>query len=195
MRSGTWRLRWGLLLLVAAVGVHAGRYAAASGQHHDAAAHGYLSLLIPALLAASLLAVIEIVGVGIRLARRGDHVELPCPSTRPLWVRSFALLLAVFVIQESGEALVAGGHAHGSFALLGPGAWAVIPLAAGAAALVALALRGAAAALSWAAASRRHAPRRKPVSLRLRPLRVLPRIASGVCRSLAPRGPPRVVAL
>lgn len=196
MRTGasvsgmSWRLRHALLVLVCALGVHHGRYALVPPGHHDDGSHGYLAFLTPALAATLLLAAGRF---AVRL-RRGADAGAPRPQLLRLWLTTAALLVAAYVAQESVEALLHGGRAHEIFALFGDGAWVVIPLSLIAGALVALALRGAAALADWVAARRSGGVLRAPCSLhRLPPRHVgVRRSALAYCR--APRGPPPVAA-
>lgn len=194
MRSGPWRLRWTLLVLLAAVGVHAGRYALAPEVHGDDGTHGYLQFVFPLLVAASLLVLGEFAALVVRLRQTdpaaAQRPRTPAPPVLRLWGMTSAVLLAVYFIQETGEALLGGGGAHELFALFGHGAWVVLPLALVAGALIAMGFRGAVAVVAWAARAHRPRPSRAPRSLALRAPRRLDARASVLALSLAARGPP-----
>jgi hypothetical protein len=187
VRSLPWRLRWSVLSLLAALGVHAGRYAAAGDGHGDE--HAYLFFATPLLAGLALLGCLEF-GLALRRVRRGRAaVAAAPPATWRVWVTTTMVLMGVYVVQETGEALLGGGHAHELFALFGADAWTVVPLAMVAALLVALALHGAVAAIAWVARDRTSALR-APQRVVPHPPRVVGRRRGVLCRRLAGRGPP-----
>ena len=188
-----WRSRWAALVLLAALCLHAGRYALVPEHHEEDGTHSYLQFVLPLVVAGVLLSVGQFANL-LRLARRGSlRSALPRPGRWRLWARTSLVLLSVYVVQETGEALSGGGDAHEVFALFGHGAWVVIPLAIALGGLVALALRSAAAVLAWVV--RRHVRRlRPPQSFRLVAPPRLGRPASIVARRLAPRGPPQLLS-
>src|SRR3954469_2666382 len=114
-------LRATALLALGGFAVHQARYALVPDAH-GAAAHGYLSvapvvlaLLLAAALARTLLA--------------------PARGARWSWLAAGGALLAVHVVQEASERLIAGGGPVDAGVLL------VVPLCAAAGWLIALALR------------------------------------------------------
>ncbi|HEV3000319.1 MAG TPA: hypothetical protein VGW75_06230 [Solirubrobacteraceae bacterium] len=192
-----WRLRATVLVLVGAVVVHRAVYAAA-GVHPDERAHAYLDWLTPALVALLFAGVAEVAVRALRVHRRP---AAPPPRGRVLWPALSAALLAIFVAQEAAEALLtrAQGHGHGhelalAELLLAHGAWAAGPAALAVGALLALALRGAAAADAWSLAivpprPAAAAPSRAPL-----PFAAVPGAPRDVlARNLAGRGPPLAV--
>lgn len=181
------RLRSVALLGAASLALHQMRYQVAHGEDTAAAlareGHAYLDALAP--LVAVLLGAALLDFLLAAAARRGAR---PGPKLR--WIAITLTLLAVYVCQESLEGLLAAGHPGGLAAAFGNGGWVSLPLAGVLGALVALAVRGADAAL--ARRSRRRARPRRPVCLgsSLRPSRAH-RAASEVhAEHLAARGPP-----
>lgn len=127
--------------------MHELRYLLAFGDRAESTAgaqgHAYLTPIV-AIVAALL--VLTLAGFVVRLARRpGRAATSPFMSTRLVWARTSVALLAMFVVQESLEGVLAPGHPAGVAAILGHGGWLGFPLAAAVGALIALALRGAAA--------------------------------------------------
>lgn len=196
MRAPGWRVRATVLLLAGAVAVHRAVYALA-GVRPDEHAHAYLDWLTPALVALLFAGVAEVAVRALRVHRRP---AAPPPRARVLWPMLSAALVAIFVAQEAGEALLTRGHGHGhelavAELLLSHGAWAAAPVALAIGALLALALRGAAAADAWSLAL--VPPRPAAPAPRVAPL---PRAAAlgaprdVLARNLAGRGPPVAVA-
>ena len=111
-------------------------------------------------------------------------------STRRLWARTSSALLAMFVVQETLEGLLAPGHPAGFAAVFGHGGWLALPLAAAVGALIALALRGAAATepLAAAPAGWLRWPT-EPFMAQAAPAFARPRL-DVLARFLAGRGPP-----
>jgi hypothetical protein len=187
--SAIWRVRAAVLTLAGALAVHAGRYAFATREHeHElAAAHAYLSWVPPLVGVLAFLGVVQLLG---RLRREAEGARCELPSARVLWMASSAVLLHVFVAQESLEMVFAHGRLPEVGELLGAGGWTAIPIAVLAGALVALLLRGAAAIVAWA---RRRASLdvRRSVAALLSP-RSPGLFLSGsvLARRLAGRGPP-----
>jgi hypothetical protein len=147
MGALAWRARAGVLLLVGAVGVHQLVYGLA-GIRPDEHVHAYLNWLTPALFGLLFAAAGEVVVRALGLHRRAA----PPPSGRALWPALSALLLAIFVAQEATEAFLArtDGHGHAVRELVvGHGLWIVVPIALIVGAILALALRGAAAVEAW----------------------------------------------
>lgn len=193
MGAIAWRARAAVLVLVGAVAVHRLVYATA-GVQPDAHAHAYLSWLTPALFALLLVGVAE---VGLRLLGVHRRPAAPPPRARVLWPALSVALVAVFAGQEAAEAVLAPGHGHHhalTELLLSHGLWTVGPVAVAVAGLLALALRGAAAADAWALAIvplRR--PEHAPLLVRRPSLRPSAAPADVLARNLAGRGPPAVV--
>ena len=193
MSSSAWRARAGVLLLAGAVALHQLVYGLARVQP-DEHAHAYLDWLRPVLFALLVGGVAEVVVRALRVHRRE---RTPPPRGRVLWPVMSALLLAVFVAQEATEAAFAGdGHAHALRELIvGHGLWIALPLALIVGAVLALALRGAAAAdrlCLIVVPARRTPPATAPPSCRA-PITVLLPLRGVLGRTLAGRGPPLVV--
>ncbi len=119
------RARSVALLALGALAVHQGRYllAPASTDH----GHGYLELLGPVIVLVTMAAIA--VSFLATLVRRCLPVA-PAPEQATDRAVVFAVgLLAVYFLQETGEALLTADH-HPVFAhLLGSGGWLVLPLA------------------------------------------------------------------
>ena len=196
MPSLPWRLRSAALLLAGSLSVHELRFLAGYGGHADAAqaaqGHAYLSWLVPLAIVALLAAGAEL---GLRVAARGS-VAGPSPSARlrVLWPVVSASLLATYVAQEMFEGWLAVGHPAGLAGVLGHGGWVGIPVAVAVGGLIALALRGSAAAL---AANR---PAWLLARVTTAPAPLIPLVGrwltptDPVARFLAGRGPPATSA-
>src|SRR4051794_34291117 len=133
--------------VLAALAVHQARYALAPESDAESH-HGYLAFA-PAVLGLVLAAAL---GVALgRLAAGADAYARHRASLAIRWLGATALLVAVHGAQELAEGHVAE--------LVGHGAWLVLPLAASAGLLLALALDGVhGALLTGARALRRLAP-------------------------------------
>jgi hypothetical protein len=156
MSPARWRLRSATLLLAGALALHQLRYTLSpTGESHALTSrHGYLLVVVP--LAGMLLALV-LASVLVRMAR-GPALEpgdaeratdgpgtLAClaypgrASRRRVWAAASLALIALFVTQESFEALLSSGPG-GLLSLLGAGSaepsllagggWLVLPLAA-----------------------------------------------------------------
>ena len=146
MTSIASRLRFGALLVAGALSVHELRYALAFGRDAERAAaeqgHAYLSVLVPAVAV-----VVSLGAVHLRLAlARRRRVEAIAPGFARLWIAASAALAAAYASQEAVEGMVAQGHAAGLAGVVGHGGWLAFVLALAVGGLIALALRGAAAA-------------------------------------------------
>jgi hypothetical protein len=140
------RLRFGALLVAGALSVHELRYALAFGRDAERAAaeqgHAYLSVLVPAVAV-----VVSLGAVHLLLALAGRRrVEAMAPSFSRLWVLASVALTGAYATQELIEGTLATGHAAGFAGVMGHGGWLAFVLALAVGALIALALRGAAAA-------------------------------------------------
>jgi hypothetical protein len=134
MRRAVSKARWArqvALFAIAALAVHQARYALAiaagaqeAGLDHR---HGYLELLAPALVGATLAAIC----VSLLAAALRRH--LPA-ATRPYGpterAAAFAAgLLAVYFLQELAESFLVAGQPGALESILGAGGWLVLPLA------------------------------------------------------------------
>lgn len=188
-------LRWPVLLLVAALGVHKGRYLLAFGSdaHVEEIEHGhaYLSGVVPWVVLAGLLVSIAFLAALVRAWKTGD-VEPAPRSFRRLWLGGSSALVAIYAGQELAEGVLAQGHAAGISAVFGAGGWTAIPLALLAAAAIAWLLREAPVLIARAAArgarrsagGRAHRTTRLPLPRDARPPRDV------LAAFLAGRGPP-----
>src|SRR3954447_8483531 len=132
--------------VLAALAVHQARYALLP-EPEAAAHHGYLAFA-PAVLGALLAAAL---GVALgRLAAGADAGARHRASLAVRWLGATALLVVVHGAQELAEGHVAE--------LVGHGAWLVLPLAASAGLLLALALDGVHGALRTGARALRRLP-------------------------------------
>jgi hypothetical protein len=148
--SPAWRFRAAALIAAGALAVHELRYLLAYGDRSgDAAAaqgHAYLAsvtTVVAALLVVAIATFIARVASGARAAGASSM-----QSPRRLWVTATAAVLVIFALQESVEGLLASGHPAGLEGVFGHGGWLAIPVAVAIGALIALALRGAAASAS-----------------------------------------------
>ncbi len=197
MRTRAWRLRAGALLLAAAFALHQLRFLLAyhGGASHELGrqGHDYLALLLPLVPAALVLGALSLASA-LSAAGRGTAAECSPPRTRTLWAGASATLLVLYTAQESVEGVAASGHPAGLSGLVGHGGWIAVPLALALGLLVALLLRGAAAAVARVSArARGRAPRRPARSLPRPPRAWRPRLGL-LARHLAGRGPPPTLA-
>jgi lysylphosphatidylglycerol synthetase-like protein (DUF2156 family) len=189
------KVRAAALMPAAVLTVHQLRFQLAFGAHTNgklaAEGHQYLVALVP--LAAMLVAV----AAGLfaaRLARawsgeEGENGRLPGYIRLTLTIA--ATLLAIYCCQELLEGFLSTGHPEGLQGVFGEGGWWAAPLSLVLGGVVALALRGAGAAIRWAVArSRRAAQRHSRPAAAPRPRRiVLPRPAP-LAAVAAGRAPP-----
>ncbi len=160
------RLRAAALMPAAVLTVHQLRFLLAfgdsSGRQLEQEGHQYLS----ALAAPIAMSVAIVVGVFFaRLAvawRVGEGVPRDAEEEAPrrhgllrLALSIGAALLALYCCQELLEGMLSSGHPGGLDGVFGDGGWWAVPLSAAFGAVVALALRGARAAIRWVAARRR----------------------------------------
>ena len=137
-------LRASALLAAGSLAVHELRYVAGYGEPAAVGGHGYLAVVAP------LDAIVLAAACGAWIANVGRTAR-PAARASLTWAGATGVLLAVFTVQESLEALTAGGHPG----LLAHGGWLALPLAIAVGGLVALALCGAAAAEGAAAEAAR----------------------------------------
>ena len=101
-----------------------------------------------------------------------------------------ASLLALYSCQELLEGMLSTGHPGGFEGVFGDGGWWAVPLAFACGTVVAAALRGARAAIRWAAARRRPQASHGRPAPAPRPARItLPRLVP-LAGSAAGRAPP-----
>jgi hypothetical protein len=155
------RLRSCVLLAAGALGLHQLRYALAfgggAGHALRAQGHAYLGPVTAAVVAGLILAL----AVGLQRLAAGTAGAAATHRLARLWTAAGAALLAIYAAQESIEGALAPGHPAGLAALTAHGGWIAVPLAAALGLVIALALRGARAAVETVAAvARRLSPRR-----------------------------------
>jgi hypothetical protein len=188
--SAAGRLRLAALLAAGALGVHELRYALAyganAGRHAAEQGHAYLSVLIPLVMLGALVAAAQLL---LRFAGGRPSTGRARRFAR-LWLGCALTLAAAYCAQETIEGWLAAGHPAGVAGVLTHGGWiglASAPLVGG---LIALVVRGAAAAVQprTAAATWRPALRPVPAVASSAPLFALS--PDPVARFLAGRGPP-----
>jgi hypothetical protein len=126
-------LRAGASLAAGSLAVHELRYLIGYGDPGAVSGHGYLTIVSP------LVAIVLALACGIWLARIGRAVPTAPARGTLTWLGASCSLVGVYVVQETIEALAAGGHPG----LLAHGGWTALPIAAAIGALVALLLTGA----------------------------------------------------
>lgn len=189
-----------MLVAAGALGVHDLRYLLAyrGGAGHELSlqGHGYLRLATPLIAGLVVLAAAAFAARVMRAYAAGDGGEpRPLPSTRRMWLLASALLIAVYSTQEWLEGELAAGHPGGLAAPYSHGGWIALPLALLIGLLIALALRGAAAAIAVAAGSGgARLGRPVPSALLSSVSRSVwtARVQAPLARRLAPRAPPAV---
>jgi hypothetical protein len=180
----------GLVLLpAAALLVHQLRYwlaygSAASNELADQG-HAYLGTVAPWVV------IMTAGGLGLFLARllRGRAATQRSRSFAELWGGTAAGLIAIYVLQESLEGLLAYGHPGGLAGVFGHGGWSAIPAAIAVAFGVALLLR-VGESLVRLVSRARTLPVRSPVA-RVRAGQVLARVRP-LASAAAGRAPPRL---
>jgi hypothetical protein len=118
------------LFALGAIAVHQARYglAIAAGAHETGAAHrhGYLGVLIPAIVGATLAAVcVSLIGAAV--SRRLSRARHPDGATERAALYALGLI-AVYLCQELAEGLASGPSGLAD-AIVGAGGWLVVPLA------------------------------------------------------------------
>jgi hypothetical protein len=175
-----WTLRLAALMGGGTFAVHQLRYALSYG--HNVGGHGYLDLAGPAVVGALLLAF----AVALRRIARGARET--APRLGRLWAGTTASLVVVYCAQETVEGMLSG-RVPGMFE---HGGLVTLPLALAIGLVIALIMRGAAAATRLPAG---RAARLAPAPAA--PLQVLlppwaPASTRATARHLAARGPPAV---
>jgi hypothetical protein len=168
------------LMGAGAFAVHQLRYALSYGR--EVGGHGYLVPVGAVVVGVLLFAFAVALG---RIARRAHETA---PRLRRLWAGTTVSLIIVYCVQESIEGLVTGS-VPGMFEHHG---WVAVPLAAAVGLVIALIMRGAAAATRLPGrGAAAHAP--GPIfPLEIVPPPWAPRSTRAPSRHLAARGPPAV---
>jgi hypothetical protein len=198
MRAKGRTLLLAALVAVAVLVLHELRYLIGYGGQasHELAVqgHGYLPGADAGVLLLVGLGVAQVL-LAFRRALR-SATSSPAPPLGVLWIASACALLAIYCSQESLEGLLSTGHPNGFAALAANGGWSALPLAVGLGLIVALALRGVAAAESLVArrALRAGSRIRPPRVRRPRPRAARP-LGSVLARKLASRAPPRAATV
>jgi hypothetical protein len=182
------RLRCFALLGAAALGLHELRYVIAYGGGADRAlagqGHAYLDAA-GAVVALALVSALAVLVASVVRGRRG------VARFTVRWPVASAGLLAIYIVQELAEGMVASGHPAGVEGVFGHGGLVAVPLAVALGAAVAVLLRGADAVLERFAPMRRAPRRRAPrVELPRAPLAVRPRRTAALAGLGAGRAPP-----
>jgi hypothetical protein len=177
-------VRLAAILAVGAFALHQLRYLIASGISSEHSAHGYM---------ADLMAPIAALVLAAALATLIRGTEGAAPARAPLGKRIVLFagaLLAIYVGQESLEAMIAG-HASLADTMLG-GGWLALPLALGIGALAALVARALEAVERVIAIAHAKRERSRPpaVSGRALPARGLSLAIAPLAFGLARRPPP-----
>jgi hypothetical protein len=191
MRQRRSTLRAGALIAASALALHELRYLVGSPPAAAGDGHGYLPVA-GALVALMLGLAGAQLARALVLATRGFGADRGPMPLRAAWPLASAALLAVYCGQELTEGVLASGHPGGLAALVAHGGLVAVPLAAAFGLLVALALRGARAAIARAARRPRAARPRVPARLAIARLVAAPGLAldSPLARHLAGRAPP-----
>ena len=140
LRARALTLRVVTLLAAASAAIHQLRYAIGYGDaaRHELAVQGH-AYLVPLLPFAAALGVVALASM-LRAPLTAPRTRRA--SLRRLWANAFAALVAVYMAQELLEGALASGHPGGLAGVLGGDGWVAIALAAPAALLVALGVRG-----------------------------------------------------
>jgi hypothetical protein len=176
-RSADPRLRAALLMPLAAMAVHQGRYYLAFGAHTPARllrdGHSYLGSVVPFAVLSAALALGLLAG---RLARAWQGVgtdgsQPPAPRPRSMlriWALISLVLVGLYCAQELTEGAVAADHAGGLTGVLGSGGWLAVPLAIAVGGVLTLFLRAGDALVELLAAlGTKHRLAATPRALRL----------------------------
>jgi hypothetical protein len=156
------RLRAAALMPAAVLTVHQLRFLLAfgggSGEELEKEGHQYLSALA-APIAMSVAIVVGLFFARLASAWRVGAGEDPVPRRGFLRLALLigASLLALYSCQELLEGMLSSGHPGGFDGVFGDGGWWAAPLSLVCGLVIAAALRGARAAIRWAAARRRPA--------------------------------------
>jgi hypothetical protein len=188
--SAARRFRLAALLAAGALAVHELRYALAYGDQagHEAAAqgHAYLTVLLPVVVLAALFAAAHVL---LRFAGGPASTSRGRRFTR-LWLGCTVALVAAYCGQELIEGWLAAGHPAGVAGVLEHGGWIALVCAPLVGGLVALAVRGAAAATEPQARASAWRPRPGATPPAASPAPAFRPSPDPLARFLAARGPP-----
>jgi hypothetical protein len=183
-------VRLAAILAVGAFALHQLRYLIVPGaESAEVGAHGYMTALLPPI---AVLALAGAVATLIRGTEGASPTRVPLSRRIALFA---AALLAIYVGQESLEAVLTVGHSGQIAAVFSGGAWVAIPLALLIGALGALLARALEVierviAVTHAERRRSRAPAVRGRALPARGLRLAARpLAFGLARRPPPRAP------
>lgn len=185
-------VRLAAILAVGAFALHQLRYLIASGAASSAgpSAHGYMTELMAPI------AVLVLAAVMATLIR-GTEGALPARAPLGQRIAVFSLaLLAIYVGQESLEAILSTGQVANLAAVLAAGGWVAIPLALTLGALGALLARALEVVERVIAVVHAERVRSRPpaVTGRAHPVRSISLLSAPLAFGLARRPPPRAPA-
>jgi len=190
--SAARRFRLAALLAAGALAVHELRYALAYGDHAgreaSAQGHAYVTVLLPVVVLVALFAAAHAL---VRFAGGPASASRGRPLAR-LWLGCTVALVAAYCGQELIEGWLAAGHPAGVAGVLEHGGWIALVCAPLVGALVALALRGAAAATEPRACESAWRPRPDATPAAASPAPQFRPSPDPLARFLAARGPPLI---
>ncbi|HEY0416165.1 MAG TPA: hypothetical protein VGC78_07240 [Gaiellaceae bacterium] len=181
----------------AAIAVHQLRYWLAYGPRANAElaaqGHSYLHSLLPW----AIFALAAGGGLFLRRIALAAGTGRPAPGRRRpaafLWIGTWGTLVALYVVQETLEALLATGHPGGAGGVVGHGGWWAVPAAAAVAAAVTALLVAGGALVRVATESRRvDYPAFEAVAV---PAGLAPVVVHPLARRNAGRAPPATRAV
>jgi hypothetical protein len=162
------RLRAAALMPAAVLTVHQLRYLLAfgggTGQELEKEGHQYLSALAaPIAMSVAILVGLFVARLASAWREGGERTSGSAAGARPSAWRGFlrlalttgGALLAIYSCQELLEGMLSSGHPGGFAGIFGDGGWWSVPLSLACGFVIAAALRGARAAIRWAAARHR----------------------------------------
>ncbi|MBS1894086.1 MAG: hypothetical protein JST59_22530 [Actinobacteria bacterium] len=155
------RLRAAALMPAAVLTVHQLRYLLAfgggTGQELEKQGHQYLgALAVPIGMSVAIVVGLFLARLASAWREGADEDGTPRRSFLRLALTTGAAILAIYSCQELLEGMLSSGHPGGFGGVFGDGGWWAVPLSFACGLVIAAALRGARAAIRWAAA--RHRP-------------------------------------
>jgi hypothetical protein len=155
------RLRAAALMPAAVLTVHQLRFLLAfgggSGQELEKEGHQYLSALAaPIAMSVAIVAGLFLARLASAWRDGAEEEGAPRRGFLRLALLVGAALLAIYSCQELLEGMLSSGHPGGFDGVFGDGGWWAVPLSLAFGLVIAAALRGARAAIRWAAARHRH---------------------------------------
>jgi hypothetical protein len=188
--SAAGRFRLAALLAAGVLAVHELRYAlaygATAGRHAAEQGHAYLSVVVPLVMLGALVAAAQLL---LRFAGGRPSTGRAVRVAR-LWLGCALTLAAAYCAQETIEGWLAAGHPAGVAGVLAHGGWIGLACAPVVGGLIALAVRGAVAAVEPRTAAAAWRPALRPMPAIAPPAPVFGLSPDPVARFLAGRGPP-----